>query len=137
MIVCTLRKDALISHEVQNNHWGLDKLAKRLSTTPAEIVGLGHKKGSIIEGYDADLVVWDPYVLANTTTEGNYHRHKLTPYKDKKFRGKVMYTFSLGAVVYDVESGPYWARVCGQAELVKSTPDPLPPGALAASRSEL
>ena len=31
-----------------------------VSTRPAEIFGLGHRKGKLLPGYDADIVIWDP-----------------------------------------------------------------------------
>lgn len=38
----------------------LSDLVKLLCRQTADMSGLGHRKGSIKEGYDADFVVWDP-----------------------------------------------------------------------------
>ncbi|EKM54380.1 uncharacterized protein PHACADRAFT_123385 [Phanerochaete carnosa HHB-10118-sp] len=35
-----------------------------VTSTPAEIMGMGHRIGLVKEGYDADLVIWDSHPLA-------------------------------------------------------------------------
>ncbi|KZT72052.1 carbohydrate esterase family 9 protein [Daedalea quercina L-15889] len=35
-----------------------------ISSTPAEVMGMGHRIGYVKEGWDADLVVWDSHPLA-------------------------------------------------------------------------
>ena len=39
------------------------------STLPAELAGLGGRKGSLAAGYDADIVAWSPEALADTSPE--------------------------------------------------------------------
>ncbi len=56
--------------------------------------------------------VWDPEAAADTSTEGNHHKHKLTPYKDMDLRGKVLATFVRGHQVFDAVKGVAPA-VCG------------------------
>jgi dihydropyrimidinase len=38
----------------------VSRFAELVSTRPAEIFGYGHRKGKLLPGYDADLVIWDP-----------------------------------------------------------------------------
>ncbi|TFK48234.1 composite domain of metallo-dependent hydrolase [Heliocybe sulcata] len=53
-------------HEAQQAHfWGLsaDGALKSVTSTPARVMGLGHRVGYVREGYDADLVLWDTHPL--------------------------------------------------------------------------
>ncbi|KDQ57533.1 hypothetical protein JAAARDRAFT_267221 [Jaapia argillacea MUCL 33604] len=54
-------------HEAQQAHfYGLpDNVAlSSVITTPAEVLGLGHRIGYLATGFDADLVIWDRHPLA-------------------------------------------------------------------------
>lgn len=100
--------------------WSFEKLASLLSEEPAKLAGLGDRKGRIAVGMDADLVVWDPYAAANTTVEGCFHRHKVSPWRDVPLLGRVHTTFVQGAAVFSAEKGLFESRVCGSAMLLKS-----------------
>lgn len=41
-----------------------------MSTTPARIMGVSHKKGSIAKGKDADLVIFDKDIQVQSTIVG-------------------------------------------------------------------
>ncbi|KLO20165.1 composite domain of metallo-dependent hydrolase [Schizopora paradoxa] len=94
-------------HEAQQAHYyGLPPNIALMSviTTPAEVMGLGHRIGYVREGHDADLVLWDshPLQIGATPTqvfidgipqlENPYHVHKspemqetpMTPNFDKE-----------------------------------------------------
>lgn len=45
------------------------------------------------------MQVWEPESKANTTIEGNVHKHKLSPYTDMDLEGKVLATFVNGDLV--------------------------------------
>ncbi|GJJ06667.1 hypothetical protein Clacol_000862 [Clathrus columnatus] len=54
-------------HEAQQVfYFGLPSEAalQSVTTTPADVLGLGHRIGYINEGYDADVVIWDSHPLA-------------------------------------------------------------------------
>jgi len=76
-------------------------LARWMSTRPAELAGLAHRKGRIVEGADADLVVWEADAEWLTRGERLQHRHPLTPYEGMALRGAVRSTFLRGMRVYD------------------------------------
>jgi dihydroorotase-like cyclic amidohydrolase len=69
-------------------------------------------------GLDADLVVWDPDQLADTSVEGNRHRHKLSPYTGTQLYGKVLSTFVHGHQVYRADAGLH-KQACGELVLRK------------------
>ena len=79
----------------------IDRIAEWLCAAPARQVGLGHLKGSIKPGADADIVIWNPDTEFRVTPEIIRHRHKLTPYAGETLSGVVEKTFLRGQMVYD------------------------------------
>jgi allantoinase len=83
---------------------GLADLVQWLSRRPAQLVGLGHCKGALAAGYDADLVVFDPDAEFTVSSEMLYHRHKATPYDGRRLQGRVDRTVLRGRTVFDAGS---------------------------------
>src|SRR2546429_1271990 len=79
----------------------IDRIAEWLCAAPARQVGLGHLKGSIKPGADADIVIWNPEAEFRVTPEMIHHRHRLTPYTGETLSGVVEKTFLRGQMVYD------------------------------------
>jgi len=79
----------------------LSDLARWMSAAPAALAGLGERKGRIAEGFDADLVVWDPEVDFVVDPARLHQRHKLTPYAGRTLFGTVLTTFVRGERVWD------------------------------------
>ena len=79
----------------------IEDLTKWLCREPARQVRLEHLKGSIKEGADADIVIWNPERLFKVEAAALSHRHKLTPYVGETLRGAVEKTFLRGQMVYD------------------------------------
>jgi allantoinase len=100
---------------VQEHDWTFNKMAQLLSSEPAKVAGLSHRKGLLAAGLDADIVVWHPYAPTNTSQAGCFHRTKLTPYKDLELFGRVQATFVEGAIVYSERQGHYDGWPCGCA----------------------
>lgn len=76
----------------------LTRIADLLATKPAKRFGIAGK-GSIEVGKDADLAfvsVSEPFVM---TAETLLQRHRLSPYTDCRFRGKVQRTLLRGKTV--------------------------------------
>jgi allantoinase len=82
---------------------GLELLAKWLAQEPARLAGLTGRKGALLPGYDADIVVLDPAVKWTVTEEHLRFRHKVSPYLGAVLRGRVLETYLRGECVY-------WAR---------------------------
>ena len=77
----------------------LPEVIRRMSTNPADILGL--PKGRMSIGVDADLVIFDPdeqWVIdpAKFASKG-----RNTPFTGCKVRGKVKYTIVKGKVIYE------------------------------------
>ena len=79
----------------------INELANWLCSAPANLVGLGRRKGAIASGYDADFVIWNAAEEFTVAPDMIQHRHKLTPYNGERLRGVVKTTFLRGKKVYD------------------------------------
>lgn len=71
-----------------------------LASSPAELAGL-HSKGQIKPGYDADLVIWDPFAVCSYDSKNIHLRYpNLYLFKGQTFYGKVLHTYLRGCLVY-------------------------------------
>jgi len=78
----------------------LRRIARWMSAAPADLAALGERKGRIAEGYDADLVIWDPDAAWTVEPARLQQRHKLTPYAGRTLRGAVRETYVRGRCVW-------------------------------------
>ena len=78
----------------------LGHLARWLSTNPAQLTGLAHRKGQITKGFDADLLVLAPNQTFTVTEALLHHRHKVSPYLGRELTGVVTHTFLAGEEVF-------------------------------------
>ncbi len=74
-------------------------IAKWMSSAPAKLAGLDGKKAAIKEGYDADIVVWNPDEIDWAAPHLTFHRHHLTPYANQTLYGRVETTYVGGEPV--------------------------------------
>jgi allantoinase len=87
--------------ESKRRGYSIPDLARWLCSAPAKLVGLEHRKGSIANGHDADLVIWNPAKQFKVEASALHHRHKLTPYDGLTLEGVVEKTFLRGRKIYD------------------------------------
>lgn len=80
----------------------LEKLAQWMCVGPAALAGLEKRKGAIAEGWDADIVIWNPEKSFRVNPEILQQRHKLTPYLKHDLYGVVEATFLRGEMIYDL-----------------------------------
>ena len=78
----------------------LPQLVALLSTNPAHIWGLWPRKGALLPGSDADLVIYDPAPEGVVAAESLHHLAGYTPYEGLRTRGRIKATISRGQVVY-------------------------------------
>ncbi len=79
---------------------GVTEVARWLSAAPAALAGLSRRKGAIAEGFDADLVVWNPDAAFSVDPARLRQRHKRTPYAGLSLKGVVHETYVRGRLVY-------------------------------------
>jgi allantoinase len=85
--------------EAQQRGHTLVDIARWMSAGPARLAGLTGKKGAIVAGGDADLVVFADDERVTVTPQSVQHRHKVTPYAGETLRGAVQATYLRGQLV--------------------------------------
>ena len=78
----------------------IGRIAALMSTNPAKLAGLSHRKGRIATGFDADLVAWTPEHAFAVDPARLFHRHHATPYSGRTLHGVVEATLVGGDVAY-------------------------------------
>jgi dihydropyrimidinase len=89
------------------------------STNPAKIFGLYPRKGALVPGADADVVIWDP---AKKVTYGVAHSHQRTDYnlyEGWQLTGYPEKVFLRGKLIVD---GEQWLGKSGDGQFLKRTP---------------
>jgi allantoinase len=81
--------------------YSLTHIANWMCSGPARLAGLSHRKGSIAEGSDADLVIFDAEARFHVNAIELQHRQKLTPYDGREVQGVVQATFLRGEKIYE------------------------------------
>jgi len=91
-------------------------IEKVTAANPTDRFGLSPRKGRLVPGADADLVLFNPKNEHIIVAEDLLYRHAHSPYVGRKMRGQVTRTFLRGQTVYDQ------GRICGspQGHLVKA-----------------
>jgi dihydropyrimidinase len=77
----------------------LNRWVEITSTTPAKIMGMFPKKGTIAVGSDADIVVWDPKTTSTLSAKTHHMRVDYNPYEGRKVKGKAAVVLSRGEVI--------------------------------------
>lgn len=91
---------AMISEGVQKRGMPWELLVKMMSSNPARIFGLYPRKGAILPGSDADLVIVDPDKVWTLEADDLFYRYRESPYVGREFHGYVERTIVRGETVY-------------------------------------
>jgi len=78
----------------------LPQLVALLSVNPARLWGLWPRKGALLPGSDADIVIYDPRPEGVIVAENLHHLAGYTPYEGLRVQGQVKATISRGRIVY-------------------------------------
>lgn len=91
----------IYSEGVAKGKLALTDLVRLLCQRPADVFGLGHRKGRLSEGFDADLVIIDPSVSWTLDERELHSSAGWSAYNGMELQGKVSHTIVSGTVVYE------------------------------------
>jgi len=80
---------------------GVEHVARWLAEAPARMAGLAGRKGTIMPGADADLVIWEPGKPFKVKQSSLQQKNKLTPYDGKTLLGVVQATYLRGKLIFE------------------------------------
>jgi dihydropyrimidinase len=88
------------------------------STNPAKIFGLYPRKGALLPGSDADIVIWDPEKKVKYGVALSHQRTDYSLYEDWEVVGYPERVFLRGQLIVDGEN---WKGHAGGGEFIKRT----------------
>ena len=80
--------------------FGLEELARWMSSGPAALAGLSVRAGTLEAGREASFVVFDTEAEERVTAEQLHTRHLISPYVGRHLRGEVRATYLRGRAVW-------------------------------------
>jgi len=103
-----LRLPIIYSEGVKKGRISLIKMVDICSTNAAKLFGLYPKKGTILPGSDADIVIFDPKIEKTITVEDLHMGTDYTIYEGMKVTGWPIMTILRGKII--VENGSYLGK---------------------------
>jgi allantoinase len=102
--------------EASRRDFTLTDLTRWMAERPARLAGCNSRKGCIADGFDADLVIFEPETEFVVTEEHLHYRHPVSPYLGEKLRGVVKATYLRGQPVF---SGGNFCGGAGGREVLR------------------
>ncbi len=96
-----------------------EQFVAMMSTNPAKIFGMYPKKGDLLPGSDADVVIWDPARALNYGLEHSHHRTDYNLYEGWELTGFPEKVFLRGKLIVD---GDRWLGQLGMGRLIERSP---------------
>jgi dihydropyrimidinase len=93
-----------------------NQFVEYVSTNPAKIFGLYPRKGALLPGSDADLVIWDPEKSVKYGVAHSYHRTDYNLFEGWDVVGMPEKVFLRGQLIVD---GEEWKGKAGQGQFLK------------------
>jgi dihydropyrimidinase len=94
------RAMALWTLGVREGRISENQFVASLSTNQARIYGAYPRKGALVPGADADIVLWDPELSITVTAENRHGNADYTPYEGMTFDGGPAAVYVRGNLVY-------------------------------------
>lgn len=93
------RMPLLMSEGVLKGRLDVHRFVSLTATAPAKLYGLYPRKGSIVPGADADLVIWDTQTKFTLANDRLHHNVDYTPYEGMNLSAWPKMVFSRGELV--------------------------------------
>ncbi|PTX55451.1 dihydropyrimidinase [Litoreibacter ponti] len=96
-----LRAPLLFSEGVQTGRITLEQFVALTASNAARLFGMGHRKGAIAIGYDADIAIWDPEKTTQVTAAGMHDNMDYTPFEGWELNGWPVTVINQGRIIVD------------------------------------
>lgn len=93
------RLTLIFTYGVLKSRITLQQFVNLTSTMPAKIFGLFPQKGTITEGSDADIVIWDPNISEIISASTHHQNCDLNIFEGIKTQGKATYVIRNGEIM--------------------------------------
>jgi dihydropyrimidinase len=110
------RLPILWTYGVRAGHISANQFVALTATTPAKIFGLYPRKGALLPGSDADIVVWDPEKKVKYGVAQSHQRTDYNLFEDWELVGYPDKVFLRGELIVD---GSEWKGKSGHGQFLK------------------
>lgn len=107
---------SLLHQGVVDGKLELNRFVDLVATAPAKLFGLYPRKGSVVVGGDADLVIWDPDKRVDLSVDALHMRVDYSPYEGQQVQGGADKVFCRGRLIVD---GDKFLGQAGQGQYLK------------------
>ncbi len=87
----------MVTYGVSDGRMDWTDLVRMMAENPARIYNLWPRKGALLPGFDADIVIYDPSTLGTITAASLHALAGYTPYEGLRVQGRVVTTIRRGA----------------------------------------
>jgi len=95
------RLKLLYTYGVSTGKIGLNRFVDLISARPAKIFGLYPRKGTIMPGSDADIVLWDPEKSEKISVKDQYQNCDTNVYEDFEIKGAPSLVMIGGRIIFE------------------------------------
>jgi len=110
------RLSILWSYGVRTGKITANQFVAYTSTNPAKIMGMYPRKGALLPGSDADIVIWDPEKRVKYGVAHSHHRTDYNLFEGWDVAGMPEKVFLRGRLIVD---GDEWKGKSGQGQFLK------------------
>jgi dihydropyrimidinase len=117
------RMPILWTYGVGEGHFSLNRLVELCCTNPAKMFGIYPKKGTLMVGADADVVIWDPNKKKTMSAANSHQRTDYSLYEGWEIKGLPEKVYRRGELLVD---GDTWNGAAGSGKwTARSTHAPV------------